>query len=264
MKQNLHFFLLFGLLMLLTACEEGVLGPRQTVCLEVRQENNSGSTIDRQYNNQQLSEIYVLQNGNIQYYNQFFYNDKGQVIENQYYNLQNSNESPPEIISYNEKGNWIKSSSTYANGDEIYYIIEYNAQNQMKKLTSSSRRSGAVTLNFTIEYEWEGSNNVKRTYVSSAMRQVIVYEFDLNRQNKRRKEQEKIAFMSLTVAHNRNMYRRQTTTTTDIASGRVTETVSDFLYEYNSQGYPLQLTRTSTTNAAAPVTNTTSFYYDCE
>ncbi|MFT2008086.1 hypothetical protein ACMA1I_05375 [Pontibacter sp. 13R65] len=264
MKQNLQFFLLFGLLFTLAACEEGVLGPRQPFCQEERQENSNGSSFDRFYNNDRITDLYASANGNLLYYHQFTYDDKGRVIENNYHDMQNNTVSPPEIIAYDEKGNWVKSTVTYSNGNEVFYTIEYDAQNQMKKLTSSSKRAGAVSVNFTIDYDWEGGNNVKRTYISSVMRQEITYEFDLSRQNKRRKEQEKLAFLSLAVAHNRNMYRKYTTISTDIASGAVTSTVQNFEYEYNSQGYPIQLTRTTTTNSASPVTTTTLFHYSCE
>ncbi len=153
---------------------------------------------------------------------------------------------------------------TGASGNAYYYEAEYNDQNQIKKLTYSTNRGGTVTINYTIPYEWEGGNNTVYTYNSPTSRQVSRYEFDLDKENKQRKEQEQLAFLSNSVAHNKNMVKRLVNTSTNLITGATTETIHQYNYQYNDKGFPTQLTRTSTTGTAAPSVNTTNYEYTCD
>lgn len=267
MKHIIRLLISLCLPILFTACEEGVFGPRQVSCLEYRQTTRSGSNetvTEREYEDGKLTQFRQSTNGTTHSYFIFTYDNEGRISESQRTNPTNNAPLSVLRITYNARGKWIKVTIPNTDGSFSILEAEYNSQDQIQKFTSSTDRSGVKTINYTITYEWEGGNNTTYTFVSSSTRQVIQYEFDLARENKLRKEQEKLAFLFNAVAHNRNMSRRSTSTVTTLATGVTTQTISNNSYEYNEDGYPERLTRTNTTGTAAPVVTTTEFEYSCD
>ncbi|CAN5920992.1 hypothetical protein BH24BAC1_BH24BAC1_20400 [soil metagenome] len=262
MKKLLRNLLAFCLPLVLSSCEEGLFGPRRTNCLETEQVTNAGLLIQRIYERNRITEIQnVNRNGELQSFQEFTYDNDGRIVQSQNYNAQRNPTSLPLFITYNEKGKWAKTTSTNSAGVIFTSAASYNNQDQIIKYTSTTDRAGTITENYTIDYVWENGNNTLYTYVSPTQRAVVQYEFDLNQANMRRKDQEKTAFLSPSVAFNRNMLKRVTNTTT---TGTTTATtVSDYTYEYNEQGYPVRLTRTANTNSGTPSTFVTDFSYDC-
>lgn len=253
---------------LLSACEEGVFGPRQISCLEYRRTSRSNSstsenTTEREYEGNRLVQTINSANGTPLSRYTFTYGSDGRISEIQLFSGQNSTPQVPYKVSYNEKGKWVSFRSTNTTGNIAIFEAEYNSQNQIQKYTSSTDRAGVKTVNYTITYEWEGGNNTVVTFVSPTFRQVIRNEFDLSQENKSRKEQEKTAFLSNSVAHNRNMLRRSTSSVTTLTTGVTTQTVSDYSFEYNEAGYPERHTRTTTTGTATPTVVTTTYEYSC-
>lgn len=265
MKHFLRLLLFLCLPLLLAACEEGAFGPRQLSCLETRQTSDTGSSIDKVYNNdKRITELHNVQNGEVRSYYLFTYGSDGRISESKFFDAVNSTELEPERITYNASGKWLKTTRTTAAGNTAIFEAEYNSQGQIQKLTSRTERAGAVTENYTINYEWMGGNNTVYTLVSPTIRRVIRYEFDMELENKRRQEQEKLAFFYASVGFNKNMYKRVTTTSTDLATNNTTETRTDYSYQLNENGYPVELTRTITTGTGTPSTATTYFEYSCD
>lgn len=263
MKIRLHNLLLFCIPLLLMACEEGLFGePVAKPCLETRREDDTGLTVERVYNGNRIAEIRYYQNEEIRSYYAFSYGSNGRISESQYFNVAQNTEQPLQYISYNDKGKWIKTTIPYSNGDETTISIEYDNQNQIQELTSSTNRSGVDSVNYTYTYTWEAGNNTVRAYNSPTLSVVTQYEFDQNRENKRRKEQEKLAFLSTGMIHNKNMYRQSTfTVTTDSTT---TETVNLYNFQYNEEGYPTHLTLTRTTDSGTPTIEESQYFYNCD
>lgn len=263
MKHLLQILLLFCFPLLLMACEEGLFGePVATPCLETRREDNTGLTVERIYNGNRIAEIRYYQDLVLSSYYAFSYGNDGRLSKSQYFNVAQNTESPPQQISYNDLGKWIKSTIPQSNGNVTTITIEYDNQNQIQELTSSTNRSGVDSVNYTYTYTWEAGNNTVRAYNSPTLNLVTHYEFDQNRENMRKKEQEKLAFLSTGFIHNKNMYRQSTfTVTTDSTTN---ETVSLYNFQYNEEGYPIQLTLTRTTNYGTPTVEESLFFYDCK
>jgi hypothetical protein len=262
MKQLYKSLLLLLVPLILASCEEGVFEPQPVDCLEVKQEDDAGNAWEKVYDGQEIIQQRYLKDQSLQYYYSFIYGDDRRISEIQYLDTEGAPYSPSEFIAYDEEGRWSKSTVTYPNGDITTYSAEYDAQGQLRKITSSTDKSGTVTQNYTATYTWVDGNNVSRTYESASQRQEAQYEFNLDQENKRRKEQKKIAFLSLAVAYNQNMITRVRTVTT--SGSTETRTESTYNYAYNEEGYPSSLTRTTTVNSDASSTSITSFLYDCD
>lgn len=267
-EQLLRIFVFFCLSSLLASCEKGIFDPQPSSqlnsnCLETRQYDDAGQTIERVYDGRKVTKYQYLQYDTLRYYYDFTYDGNGRITKSQYVNALNPTaEYLPEMITYNDKGKWAKSTFTYPNGDITTQSVEYDNQDQIQKITSSTNKSDTTTVNFTATYTWVDGNNISRTYESPAQKTVVQYEFDLDQENKRRKEQEKLSFFSLAVAYNKNMYRRSTTTNT--TGFTTTETVNEYNYELDEKGYPYRVTRITTgNNYSSPSSNTTYFEYDC-
>ena len=262
MKKLYRSLLFLCLPLALASCEEGVFEPQSANCLETKQEDNEGNAWEKVYDGQEISQQRYLKGQLLQYYYSYVYGDDGRVSEIQYLDAKDAPYAPSEFITYDEEGRWSKSTVTYPNGDVSIYSAEYDSQGQLQKITSSTNKSGTVTQNYTATYTWLNGNNVSRTYESASQRQETQYEFDLDQENKRRKEQKKVAFLSLAVAYNQNMFKRVKTVSTSGSTTTTTESVYD--YEYNEEGYPSAVTRTTTVNSDASTTSTTTFLYDCD
>ena len=262
MKHLLRPLILLCLPVLLSACENGMLGPQEVSCLETRQTSSDGSSSEKVYNDNKITELRYLWEGNIWDYYTFKYGSDGRISESQYFNVHDNTKQVPDKITYNASDKWVKIRATNTTEDIFSYEAEYDNQNQIRKYTSSTERDGTVTVNYTVTYEWEGGNNTRRLFSSPTQQIVTKYDFDLNRENKRRKEQEKIAFLSSYVRHNKNMYQRWISTNT--TDSTTTETVSEYTFQYNEQGYPTQLTYTNITDSGTPTVTETDFYYDCD
>ena len=263
MKQLYKTLLFLCLPFFLASCEEGVFEPQPaSECLEIMQEDNAGNALEKVYEDQKIIRHRYLKDQSLQYYYTFIYGDGGRISEIQYFNAQDSPYAPSEFITYDDEGRWSKSTITNSNGDIITYSIEYDSQGQLQKITSSTNKAGIETQNYTVTYTWVGGNNVSRTYESAFQRQEIQYEFDLDQENKRRKEQMKLSFLSLAVAHNKNMFKHIRSVNTSGSTTTTTESAYD--YEYDEEGYPQTLTRTTTVNSDAPSTSITNFTYDCD
>ncbi|GAB3525947.1 hypothetical protein GCM10027443_00620 [Pontibacter brevis] len=249
--------------MFLASCEDGVFEPQSfSNCREISQWNDRGLRIDRIYDGKKVTKIEYYNNEVLQYYYEFTYDNNGRIVESQYVNVVNNTQSIPEIISYNDKGKWAQSTFTYPNGDITTQSVEYDNQDQIKKLTSAINRSGTSTENYTVTYAWEGGNNIGYTYTSPTSQTVVEYEFNLEQANKRRKEQEKLSFFSISVPYSRNMLQRAVSTTT--SGGTTTRTVNEYNYELDENGYPYTVTRTVTGSAStSPSSITTYFDFDC-
>ncbi|GHA65489.1 hypothetical protein [Pontibacter akesuensis] len=263
MKKRLQFLLFFCLPLLLASCEKGIFDPEPNAkCLELSQQDDAGWVIERVYDGRKVTEIRYFQNEELRYYYEFTYGSDGRVVKSQYVDTRNNTAYTPEIITYNEQGKWARSTFNNANGTVTEISVEYDSQSQIQKITSATTKDGTTTVNYTAIYTWENGNNVRRTYTSPTQQQVVQYAFDLDQHNKRRKEQEKYAFMSLAVAHNENMLRHVSSTTTTGATTVQSET--EYSYTYNDEGYPTTLTRYITSGANPAYTATTYFSYDCD
>ncbi len=237
--------------------------PNETICQELRQSNKTGGSIEQIYESDRISEVQYFQNGNLLDYYRFTYGSDGRIEESQYVNEQTGTRQVPDRITYNDKGKWIEVRGTNPTGNIFFYEAEYNGQNQLTKYTAKMERAGTVTVRYTIDYEWIGGNNTVRTYVSPTQRTVTRYNFDLNKENKRRQDQEAIGFLSTVINFNKNMRTRTAFSSTDVASGTTTESVTEYSYEYNEAGYPSTATVTSAAAGAAPTVSTTTFEYSC-
>ncbi|WP_210487876.1 hypothetical protein [Rufibacter aurantiacus] len=87
--------------------------------------------------------------------------------------------------------------------------------------------------------------------------------FDLNKENKRRQDQEAISFISSVINFNKNMRTRTIFSSTDLTSGLTTETVTEYSYQYNEAGYPTTASISTSTAGAATTTSTTTLEYSC-
>jgi hypothetical protein len=265
MKQLFRNILFLFLLFFLASCEEGVFGslqePGQQNCLEINQENSNGLAIERVYKNRRITEYRNYDRGNLQSYYAFTYGSGGRITESVFFNVVKNTQSPPDVITYNDQGKWVESSMTFPNGDVNSYFADYDSQNQIKTFTYTITKSGVSTTQFTVTYTWEGGNNIRRSYSSPTQQSVTQYVFDMERENKRRKEQEKISFLSSTVIYNKNMYARAVTTTTTATT--TTERITEYDFQYNEYGYPISAMVTNTTGSGAPTLTTTYFDYTC-
>lgn len=266
MKQFLRPLFLLCLPVLLVACEKDdpESDPKQVECLETRQTNSAGISSERVYNGDRIIELHTLRNGDLLRYYTFDYGSDGRISESHYVNVENESQNGSLTVSYNSGGKWVDARGTNSNGDTYIYEAEYDSQNQLKKFTYKTENDGNVTVYYTITYEWEGGNNTGRTFTSSTQQTVTRYEFDLDQENKRRQEQEKVAFLYTDVAYNKNMRERTVFSSTDLASGTTTETITKYDYAYNEAGYPTDATVTTTTGTATPTVSTTTIEYSCE
>ncbi len=224
--------------------------------------DDNGLEIRREYDGNRISRYEVYNNNDPQYYYEFDYDENGRINKSQYTSMRTTNQYAPEIITYNDKGQWVKSTFTYSDNEVVTQAVEYDDKGQLQKITSSTNKAGTTTVNFTATYTWENGNNVYRTYTSPNLYYTVEYEFDLSLKNKLKKAQEKLPFFSLGVAYNKNLFTRATLTNTTNATTTKTETV--YAYELDETGYPYQVTRTTTTaNGTQPPINSI-YEYDCD
>lgn len=262
-NHSFRIFILFSLPLVFTSCEKGLFDPQPlSTCLETRQYDEFERAIERKYDGKKITRYQVLKNNELQYYYDFTYDNNGRIIKSQHVNALNGNESTPQMITYNDAGKWIKSTYTFPNGDVSTRSVDYNAQGQIQQTTSSTTKSGTTTVNYTVDYTWEGGNNTSLTFTTPQQKLILQYEFDLDQENKRQKEQEKLAFLPFEVLHNKNVLtKRSTTNTTGTAT---TQTVSEYSYEFDEKGYPYRVTSVTTGTAyTTPSIDVTYFEFVC-
>ncbi|MHA6248490.1 hypothetical protein ACXYMU_11175 [Pontibacter sp. CAU 1760] len=262
MRQLSRVILLLCLPLLFFSCEDGLLETQTSKCLETSQWDDQGWRIERTYDGRKITKLEYFYNDELQYYYEYTYGSGSRIVQSQYYNAKNNTVGTPEVITYNDKGKWAKSTFTSTNGRVTTQSVEYDDQDRIQKITSVTDNSGTITNNFTITYTWAGGNNTGYTYTTATSETVAKYEFNLDQENKRRKEQEKTSFMSLAIPYNQNMLKRSEATTTTGAT--TTKRVIEYNYELDEKGYPYRLTRTiSGTSYASPITDVTEFEFDC-
>lgn len=275
MKRHLHPLLLLCLPLVFAACETVEPEPDPELgiakCKKISQTNSEGYTNKMLYSGENPNPYRLegYQNEVLLDYMDLTYDDEGRVIERLYTDVEKGTGyySPVQIF-YNADGKWQETRVSYYNSSQTYVSdvteAEYNNQNQIIKYTSLQEHElNGDTVNFTITYDWTGGNNSLRTLTSPTVKTVTQNEFDLSHENMRRGAQEKLAFNSSWVSHNKNMLKSRTYTYTDLASGVVTITKSEYDWEYDEAGYPAKVVVTSVTGDAEPVVSTTTFEFSC-
>lgn len=273
MKQLYQALLLLFVPLLLASCEKGLFDDPQpgsdlsSNCIEIRQHDDKGVAIDRIYKGGRITKLEVSRNDTLRYYYDFTYDSNGRIAQSQYVNALNANAKHiPEVITYDEEGKWVESTFTYSNGDVTTRSVEYDNQEQVQKITSSTNKSGNTAINSTATYTWEDGNITKVTYASPTLQQVIEYEYDLDLENKRQKAQKKLAFFyynTLELAHNKNMLKRKEISSTQ--QGTTTKITSEYNYVLDAQGYPSSLQRsTAYPDYPEPFNDNTYFEFECD
>jgi len=264
MKHFYNILLLFCVLFLATSCEKGLFDPEpRSSCLEIRQVEENGSAIEKTYDGNRITRYQFYSDQTPLNYYEFVYGEDGHINEIKYLDATGNPNAPSEFITYDDAGNWVKSTVTHSNGDVTTYAATYDSEGQVQEITSSTNKAGTVVENYKATYTWENGNNIRRTYATPTQQTEVQYEFDLDRENKRRRQQRKISFLSLAVAHNKNMFRRITTTSATTGAA-TTVAVSNYTYEYDEYGYPTSAIRSTAVNAEAPVSYSVSYQYDCD
>lgn len=270
MKQVLHLSLFLCLSFGFFSCEEegdGDPDPSLTSdgCKEVSQTNSAGYTYEKYYNsNGDIEEERSLRGDDLIGIRTFTYNDDGNIIESQFEDLrENTPIYAANQITYNSNGEWVENKQVYI-GVEYIREATYDGQGQIVAYKHLRRYDETDTVDYEVAYEWVDGNNTKLILSAPDYNYVITYQYDLEKENKRRTEQENTAFLSYIVAHNKNMRESIETTYTPLSTGAIIETNSEYNWTYNEAGYPLDLEEKFTNNLGASSVSNTTFEFSCD